>query len=173
MMGLGVRGAKLTEIARQAIGAWLDGRQPDAVPPLKFEAAVFVTLRDASGNLRGCIGSLSPLTPDVTAETQRSAVLAASRDPRFPPLTRGEFLQLSIEVSVLGPPEAVVSAAELDPKRYGVVVRGAGGKRGVLLPEVPGVEDVATQVKIARQKAGLDPDEPVEVQRFGVEKFLS
>ncbi|MCA9647768.1 MAG: AmmeMemoRadiSam system protein A [Polyangiaceae bacterium] len=168
-----MRGAQLTEIARQAIGAWLDGREPTPVAPLQFEAAVFVTLRDARGELRGCIGSLSPLTPDVTAETQRSAVLAASRDPRFPPLTRSEFLQLSIEVSVLGPPEAILSAAELDPHRYGVVVRGASGRRGVLLPEVPGVEDVATQVKIARQKAGVDPDEPIEVQRFGVEKYLS
>ncbi len=171
-MGLGVRGAGLTGVAREAIGAWLDGREPEPAPPLGLEAAVFVTLRDQAGNLRGCIGSLAPVTPDVAAETQRSAVLAASRDPRFPPLTRSEFLQLEVEVSVLGQPEAVVSAAELNPKVYGVLVRGAGGRRGVLLPEVPGVEDVATQVRVARQKAGLGPDEPIEVQRFGVEKYL-
>lgn len=171
-MGLGVRGAGLTEIARQAIGAWLDGRDPPPVPGLGVEAGVFVTLRDRSGNLRGCIGSLAPLTSDVTAETQRSAVLAASRDPRFPPLTRGEFLHLSVEVSVLGAPEPVVSAAELDPRVYGVVVKGSDGKRGVLLPEVPGVDDVATQVRIARQKAGLGPDDLIEVQRFGVEKYV-
>ena len=170
-MSLGVRGQRLTDIARQAIGAWLDHREPEPVAPLGVEAAVFVTLRSPNGELRGCIGSLAPLTPDVTAETQRSAVLAASRDPRFPPLTRGEFLQLSIEVSGLGASEPVVSAAELNPKEYGVVVRGGGGRRGVLLPEVPGVDDVATQVRVARQKAGLEPDEPIEVQRFRVEKY--
>lgn len=139
--------------------------------PAAPAAAVFVTLRDAAGDLRGCIGTLAPTAPDVSLETARSAVLAATRDPRFPPVELSELPALQVEVSVLFPEEPVNDLSQLDPRRYGVVVRDASGRRGLLLPEVPGVDDAATQVEIARRKAGIAPGANTTLSRFEVAKF--
>jgi AmmeMemoRadiSam system protein A len=133
---------------------------------------VFVTLRNRDGSLRGCVGTTEPTTPSVSAETARSALLAASRDPRVPPVTAGEVPNLSIEVSVLGPAEPVTSASDLDPARYGVIISERGTeRRGLLLPGIDGVGDVETQLAIARKKAGLGPEAEVELMRFEVLKF--
>jgi AMMECR1 domain-containing protein len=83
-----------------------------------------------------------------------------------------EVEKATVEVSVLSPEEPVSGLAELDPKRYGVIVRDARGRRGVLLPDIPGVEDPTTQVDIARRKAGIEPGEPVEIRRFRVRKWV-
>jgi AmmeMemoRadiSam system protein A len=131
---------------------------------------VFVTLREADGKLRGCIGSITPAERDVFAETARSAVLAATRDPRFSPVGRAELAALSIEVSVLAPDEPVAGLRDLDPKRYGVIVCDRSGRRGLLLPDIDGVDDAETQVAIARQKAGIAAGEPVLLSRFRVTK---
>lgn len=160
----------LPEVARAAIFAWLRGEEPPswpAMPPLP----VFVTLRNLDGSLRGCIGSLAAIEPDLARETARSAVLAASRDPRFPPLSLHEILSITIEVSVLEPEETVAHVGELDPTTYGVVVRDRFGRKGLLLPDIPGVEDPAVQVDIARRKAGIAPGEPVMLSRFRVRKW--
>jgi AmmeMemoRadiSam system protein A len=133
---------------------------------------VFVTLRTRDGSLRGCVGSTRPVTPTVAEETARSATLAATRDPRFPEVSAAELGSLAIEVSVLLPPEPVLGLADLAPDRYGVIVREeAGSRQGLLLPGIDGVLDAATQVAIARQKAGLAEDEPVLLSRFEVLKF--
>jgi AmmeMemoRadiSam system protein A len=133
---------------------------------------VFVTLRRLDGSLRGCVGTTEPASASVSAETARSAVLAASRDPRFPPVAEAEVSSLRIEVSVLGASEAVSSPGELDPQRYGVIVHERStGRRGLLLPAIDGVVDVHTQLAIARKKAGLGPDAVVELSRFEVWKF--
>ena len=107
----------------------------------------------------------------MASETARSAVLAATRDPRFQPVSADELRGLRIEVSVLMECEPVSSLADLDPARWGVVVADEGGRRGLLLPEVPGVESVAAQVEIARRKAGVAEGAPVTLWRFGVKKF--
>lgn len=159
----------LPHVARTAIRAWLDGTSTPAWPA--FEARpVFVTLRNPDGSLRGCIGSLAASEPDLASETGRSAVLAASSDPRFPPLSATEAELISVEVSVLGPEESVSHVSELDPKVYGVIVRSRSGKRGLLLPDIPGVEDVTTQLTIARRKAGITDGETVMMTRFRVWK---
>lgn len=105
------------------------------------------------------------------SETARSAVLAATRDPRFPPVSTPELEALSIEVSVLGPEEPIAGPAELDPRRYGVVVRDGNGRQGLLLPDIPGIEEAATQVELARRKAGIEPDAVVRLSRFEVRKW--
>jgi AMMECR1 domain-containing protein len=108
---------------------------------------------------------------DVVSETARSAVLAATRDPRFPPVSSPELAALSIEVSVLGPEEPIAGPAELDPHRYGVIVRDGNGRQGLLLPDIPGIEEATTQVDLACRKAGIEPDAVLRLSRFEVQKW--
>lgn len=170
--------AKLAELglpalARRAISACVrEGRSIEAGRAGAPRGGVFVTLRSPDGNLRGCIGSISPLESDVLAETVRSAVLAATRDPRFEPVRADELAGLHVEVSVLAPEEPIASPSELDPSIYGVIVRDRLGRRGLLLPGIEGVDDAATQIAIARQKAGISASEPVSLARFRVVKLV-
>lgn len=165
-------GVDLPRVARRAIEAWVTaGEQLAMAEPTLPSSGVFVTLRDRAGRLRGCVGSLEPKRPDLLSETARSAVLAATRDPRFAPVMPAELDELSIEVSVLAPAERVRDMGDLDPARYGVVVRDAEGRQGLLLPEVPGIDSAALQVEIARRKAGIPPDIPVTLSRFEVFKY--
>ncbi len=133
---------------------------------------VFVTLRDARGALRGCVGALRPHCRRLVDETWRLAREAAFSDSRFRPVTTDEALQIRFEVSVLGPLEAVASPSSLDPEVFGVVVSTADGRRGVLLPAIEGVDSVACQLRLARQKGGISPVEPARIQCFRVERFL-
>jgi len=135
-------------------------------------AGVFVTLRDRAGRLRGCVGSLEPKRSDLMSETARSAVLAATRDPRFAPVTPAELGDLTIEVSVLAAEESIGHIDELDPARYGVVVRDPSGRQGLLLPDVPGIESATVQVDVARRKAGIPADAALVLSRFEVFKYL-
>lgn len=131
-------------------------------------AACFVSLK-RHGELRGCIGTLTPAEPDLGHEILRNTAAAAFSDPRFPPVGPAEVAELSCSVDVLGRPEPA-GLADLDPRRYGVIV-SRGGRRGVLLPDLPGVDTVEQQVGIALQKAGISPDEPFAVERFTVERY--
>jgi AMMECR1 domain-containing protein len=117
------------------------------------------------------VGSLTAVEPNVVLETLRSARLAANHDPRFEAVRADEVEQLAIEVSVLLPSEPVGSTRDLDPATYGVVVRDAKGRRGLLLPGIDGINDASTQVEIARRKAGIPAGVPVELERFRVLKF--
>jgi AMMECR1 domain-containing protein len=117
------------------------------------------------------MGTLAATEVDVFRETARCAVLSASQDPRFEPLTRGELQLVAIDVTVLCPLETIDGPESLDPKRYGVVVSDAKGRRGVLLPDLEGIEDVATQLSIAKRKAGIGQNAPVSLQRFEALRF--
>lgn len=166
-------GRSLPRVAREAIAAWLAGEQGRDTPSGAGPAApVFVTLRGADGMLRGCIGTLRATQPNVVLETARSAVLAASEDPRFKPVQPSEFGGLSVEVSVLMAEEPVSGLEELDPAQYGVVVRDDAGRHGVLLPAIEGIHDAATQVSIARRKAHIAEGASVHLARFRIRKFV-
>jgi len=102
----------------------------------------------------------------MRSEIARSAVSAAFADPRFPPLKPGEVDDLGVTVYLLGEPEPINGLEELDPERYGVIVEGPGGRRGLLLPAIPSITDAAQQVEIARQKAFLSPTDPIRLYRF-------
>ena len=118
--------------------------------------------------LRGCIGTISPVRDCLAQEIIDNAVSASTRDPRFDPIRAGELKWLEISVDVLGDPEPVSSPDELDVKRYGVIVT-KGRKRGLLLPDLDGVDTVEEQISIAKSKAGIaDWDKRVELQRFEV-----
>ncbi|MCU0508321.1 MAG: AmmeMemoRadiSam system protein A [Anaerolineae bacterium] len=135
-------------------------------------AGAFVTIHTAStGELRGCIGTIEPTEDTLTQEVINNAISAATRDPRFPPVEVPELDDLRIDVSVLYPPEPIESVDQLDPKVYGVIVRH-GWRRGLLLPDIEGIDDAESQVRYARMKAGIGSHEPVELQRFRVEKYV-
>ena len=141
----------------------------DLVPEMKERAGVFVCLK-IRGMLRGCIGTFEPQEPDVAAEVIRNAVSAATCDPRFPCVRQDELDRIEYSIDVLTAPEQVNSQADLDPKRYGVIVQ-AGRRRGLLLPDLEGVDTVEEQVGIAMQKAGIMPGTPVTLSRFEVKRY--
>jgi len=144
-------------------------REDDLTPDMTGRAGVFVCLK-IFGQLRGCIGTFQPAEPDIAHETVRNAISAATCDPRFACLRADELDAIEYTVDVLTPPEMVSSKSELDPRRYGVIVQ-AGGRRGLLLPDLEGVDTVDYQIGIAMQKAGIPPGTPVELSRFEVKRY--
>jgi MEMO1 family protein len=167
--------AELPVVARRAVEAAL-GSGPKSPPfqatgELTGRRGVFVTLRTENGKLRGCIGTLAPTEKDLVEETWRLAVAAASHDYRFQPVTAAELPGMHFSVTVLGELEPVASPDELNPAVYGVVVTSADGRKGVLLPDIAGIDSVAEQIAISRDKAGIGSDEPVRLQRFQAESF--
>ncbi|WP_294518628.1 AmmeMemoRadiSam system protein A [uncultured Pseudoflavonifractor sp.] len=147
-------------------------RLPDGLPQaLTGQAAgAFVSLH-INGRLRGCIGTIAPTQENVAWEIVCNAVSACSRDPRFPPVGADELDALEYSVDVLGRPEAVDSPDQLDPRQYGVIV-SCGQRRGLLLPDLDGVDTVEEQLDIARQKGGIHAGEPYQIQRFKVVRHL-
>ncbi|MDR3038817.1 MAG: AmmeMemoRadiSam system protein A, partial [Candidatus Adiutrix sp.] len=131
--------------------------------------ACFVSLKTVTGALRGCIGTIYPAQADLGREIMANAVSAATRDPRFPPLTPGEQAGVVFSVDVLSEPEPVADWGDLDPARWGVIVR-QGGRRGLLLPALDGVNTVEQQITIAARKAGISDLKNIELQRFSVER---
>jgi len=163
----------LLAVAREAVDAQTRRANyvaPTLPPPLADSCGVFVTLRESSGALRGCIGHMQAQHATLAAEVADCARSAASSDPRFPPVSIEELPQLSIEISLLAAPERVHDLSTLDARRYGVLV-SHGGRRGVLLPDIQGVDTVEDQLRIAGDKGGLPRDEPWAVHRFEVEKL--
>jgi AmmeMemoRadiSam system protein A len=142
---------------------------PNDLPPemLAQKAGAFVSLKE-HGQLRGCIGTIGPMQENVAREIMHNAISAATEDPRFLSVQPDELNDLVYSVDVLGPLEDISSPAELDVKRYGVVVT-KGSRRGLLLPNLAGVDTVEDQISIARQKAGIAPEETgVSLMRFEV-----
>jgi AmmeMemoRadiSam system protein A len=150
-------------------GKILEVNEEKLPPELRQRAGVFVCLK-IKGNLRGCIGTFHPMEPTIAHETVRNAISAASCDPRFQCVHADELDTIEYTVDVLTPPEKVASKSELDPRRYGVIVQ-AGGSRGLLLPDLEGVDTVDYQVSIAMQKAGIPPGTAVQLFRFEVKRY--
>lgn len=143
----------------------------DALRMEKKKAGTFVSLH-LEGELRGCMGTIVPVCAHVGEETIRNAVTACSQDPRFPPVEEAELPGLDVKVDVLSPFESIGSPVELDPRRYGVIVE-KGGRRGLLLPNLDGVDSVRQQLDIACRKAGFqwkDDDAAIKLYRFTVER---
>ncbi len=169
----------LVKLARQTIEAYIgEGKTispPEELSPeMSQRAGAFVTLH-RHGQLRGCIGTIQPTCDNLAEEVIQNAISAATRDPRFPPVRRSELADLEVKVDVLCEPEPVSSLDELDPKRYGLIVQSLKHpwKRGLLLPDLEGIDTVEKQVYWTRyHKAGItDPDEPVQMFRFEVRRY--
>lgn len=169
----GARMSPLTRLAKETVEAYIrEGKTlqlEELAPEMKEKAGVFVSIHKF-GDLRGCIGTFEPTRNNVAEEVVSNAISSATRDPRFPPVTPGELKDLTYSVDVLTRPEPVESPEQLDPKRYGVIVE-AGWRKGLLLPDLEGVDSVDYQIAICRQKAGIMPDEPVKLYRFEVKRY--
>lgn len=160
------------KLARSAVEAFVSKREIIPVPKdlpqemMDARAGAFVSIHE-HGELRGCIGTIAPTRSSVAEEIIGNAISASTRDPRFPAIKPDELPWLEISVDVLGDPEDIDSMDQLDVKRYGVIVT-SGRKRGLLLPDLDGVDTPQQQVEIAKKKAGINRFEKCSLQRFEV-----
>ena len=166
-----VKSDALVALARETVEEYVRfGRKkiiPDLVPPeLVVQAGAFVCLKK-SGELRGCIGTIEAVEASIAGEIINNAISAATRDPRFHPIRVDELEYLEYSVDVLSAAEPISALEDLDPKVYGVIVQ-SGCKRGLLLPDLEGVNTVEEQLDIAIHKAGILPEEEICVFRFTV-----
>ena len=158
-------------LARATVCSWIRDKKmpnfPEDLPDemLQKQAGVFVSLHK-DGRLRGCIGTIQPVHANIAEEIMENAVSASTKDPRFSPVREDELDALEISVDVLSEPEKVLSKDDLDVKKYGVIV-SKGFRRGLLLPNLDGVDTVEEQLSIALRKAGLSANE----KNYGMERF--
>lgn len=166
----------LPALARRAIETFVrNDRQisvpQDAVEILGARAACFVSIKTRAGDLRGCIGTIEPVKETLGDELIANAISAATRDPRFAPVKESELPNLKYSVDILAAPEPA-TVADLDPAVYGVIVEDESGLlRGLLLPDIDGVDTAEQQVNIAARKAGIAPGTPLKLSRFRVDRF--
>ena len=166
---------KPQELARLTVETYITTHQKPPLPKTLEgvevnKAGAFVSIKTKNTELRGCIGTFEPTRKNVAEEIIINAISSATRDPRFPPVAPDELDHLDYSVDVLTTPEPVASKDQLDPRKYGVIVE-AGFKRGLLLPDLEGVDTVDYQIDICRQKAGIAPDEPIKLYRFEVSRY--
>lgn len=167
----------LPELAKKAIKEYLNPGKiinpPKDVPKesLEKKAGVFVSLHKKDGTLRGCIGTTEPIRKNIAEEVILNAIAAATRDPRFYPVTPDELADLGISIDVLSEPVLCAGTEELNPKKYGVIVSSPDGRKGLLLPDIDGVDSVDDQINIACQKANIFPDENFEISKFEVKRY--
>ena len=166
----------LPALARRAVESFVRTGKQISVPQnapeiLDARAACFVSIKTRQGELRGCIGTIEPLKETLGEELVANAISAATRDPRFAPVAEGELQNLKYSVDILSAPEPT-TFADLDPVVYGVIVEDESGLfRGLLLPDIAGVDTAQQQVDIAARKAGIPPGTPLKFSRFRVDRF--
>ncbi|HWR90196.1 MAG TPA: AmmeMemoRadiSam system protein A [Dissulfurispiraceae bacterium] len=163
------------ELAKEAVEQYVRHRKTlcpgkDISPEMKRRAGVFICLKKR-GDLRGCIGTFSPVTDNLYLEIVRNAISAAMEDPRFYALDEQELAEIEYTVDVLSEPEKVESLSDLDPKKYGVIVV-KGYRKGLLLPDLEGVDTAEDQLRITKMKAGIERSETdIDIYRFTVERY--
>ena len=160
------------KLARLSLETFVKTHKPAELPkdlPAEMterRAGTFVSLHK-NGNLRGCIGTFLPTTDSIAQEILQNAISACSRDPRFSPVEISELEEIEISVDVLSEPERIFDIKDLDVKKYGVIVEN-NGRRGLLLPDLEGVDTIQEQIAIAKKKAGIPANEKVALWRFEV-----
>ena len=161
-------------LAFESLKYYFDTKQKMSIPPnlpeemLTNKAGVFVSLYKFD-TLRGCIGTILPTTNTIAEEIINNSLSAALNDYRFSPLTEEELKWLEITVYILKEPEPISSLDMLDVHKYGIIVTH-GLKRGVLLPDLDGVDTIKKQIAIAKEKASIKPNEDCKIERFEVIK---
>ena len=164
----------LVQLARDSLESKISGKSMSmdinqAPPEFKKQAGVFVCIKK-QGRLRGCIGTIFPQQKSIAAEAVTNAVSAGLDDHRFSRVRPEELPELVYSVDVLTDPEPINSINELDPLKYGVIVR-SGHKTGLLLPNLEGIDSPEQQVEIAREKAGIRASEDISLERFEVIRY--
>ncbi|MFA5628683.1 MAG: AmmeMemoRadiSam system protein B [Dehalococcoidales bacterium] len=162
------------ELAKNAVSAYIkEGKTiapPHPLPPVfQGKAGVFVSVHKL-GQLRGCIGTFNPSHQNIAQEIIVNAISAVTRDPRFSAVTADELPQLDYSVDILTAPEPVEDISELDPQKYGIIIE-KGYRKGLLLPDLEGVNTVEEQIDITKEKAGISAHEKVKIYRFEVQRY--
>jgi len=164
----------IVKLAKEAVKSYIGRgevlRPKELSVEMKGRAGVFVSIKKR-GELRGCIGTFIPTRQNIAEEIVTNAISAATQDPRFTPVEASELDDLELSVDVLTKPEPVRGVDQLDPKEYGVIVE-CGFRRGLLLPDLEGVDSVEEQIRICRAKSGISAEEPIKLYRFRVERFV-
>lgn len=163
------------QLAHDAIKTYLEEEElPDkSTIPLEIQtkrAGCFVSLHSQDGKLRGCIGTIYPTYKNLSGEIMANAIAASQHDTRFTPVSLKELEDIDINVDILSSPEQIFSEKDLDIKKYGVIVQASDGRDGVLLPDIKGIKSIKEQITIAREKAGILPDEEISLFRFTVDR---
>lgn len=174
---------KYIELAKKAVETY--AKEAKIITPpvdlpkemLSQKAGVFVSIYslkpktyNLTPQLRGCIGTFLPTTENVALEIIKNAISSATKDDRFLPITKEEIPTLSYSVDVLSKPTLIKDLKELDPKKFGIIVR-SGYKTGLLLPDIEGIDTIPQQLFVACQKAGINPrEEKIEIYKFEVER---
>ncbi|MBI2251240.1 MAG: AmmeMemoRadiSam system protein A [Armatimonadetes bacterium] len=164
----------LVNLARLAVEEYIKNGRIISPPEmlegiLKEKAGVFVCIKK-KGDLRGCIGTLSPIKKNIAEEIIHNAISSAARDPRFFKVNEDELKELTFSIDVLKEGEKIKDLSELDPKKYGIIVK-SGFKSGVLLPNLEGIDNIEKQIEIALSKAGISHKENYEIYRFEVKRY--
>lgn len=173
-----------TALAKKAISEYVKNGQTIGVPEdisaelTNKKAGVFVSIHkkvkksEKEGELRGCIGTFTPTKDNIAQEIIDNAISACSRDYRFDPIGKDELENLEISVDVLSDPEQINDIQELNPKKYGVLIRSKSDSRnGLLLPDLEGVDTIHDQMAIVLNKAGIQAQEPIDIYRFTVTRY--
>ena len=164
------------KLAKNTVEAYI---KTNKIPPLpkklpqemiKKKTGAFVSIHKKDGSLRGCIGTFLPTRPNIALEIITNTISSATQDPRFPPITEKELSDLVYSVDILSKPKTISNRKAIDPKKYGLIVSTPDGRRGLLLPNIPGVDTPEQQIKICCQKAGIEPKEKVKLETFIVER---
>lgn len=164
-----------TKLARQTIQQYLTQKKLPETKNLNQKLLTkshgcFVSIHLKNGELRGCIGTITATYKNLGSEIIANALEAAFHDPRFLPLSKEEIKQVKLSVDILSAPEEIYSKKELDPKKYGVIVKSSHNRLGLLLPNIEGIENIDQQIEIASQKAGISSQEEIQLYRFTTER---
>jgi AmmeMemoRadiSam system protein A len=163
----------VTRLAKKAVENYISQHKvikpEELTAEMRERAGVFVCIKK-HGQLKGCIGTFEPTRANVAEEIVHNAISSAIGDPRFSPVMASELPDLDYSVDILTQPEPVNSKDQLDPRKYGVIVE-SGFRRGLLLPDLEGVDTVDGQISICRRKAGISEDEPINLYRFEVRRY--
>lgn len=167
--------SSVVDLAKKTVEAYIgEGRiikPPDDLPPeLDGRAGVFVSIHKKDGSLRGCIGTFAPTQRNIAEEIIMNAISASTKDPRFPPIDKSELNSLDISVDILSAPVLIKDKKDLDAKKFGVIVK-SGYRRGLLLPDLPGVDTPEQQIEICRMKGGISENDSVELYKFEVRRY--
>jgi len=166
-----------TTLAKLAVETYIKDNKIIGPPknlPQEFllkKAGAFVTILE-NGNLKGCIGTYLPTRENIAQEIIHNAITAATEDYRFNSVTENDLDNLSYEVYILEKPEKIKNISELDPLKYGVLVKSNTGKSGLLLPDLEGLNTTEKQLEAVCVKAGINPElENIEIYKFEAKKY--
>jgi AmmeMemoRadiSam system protein A len=163
----------LVQLAKDTVDAYIKTgkiiKPQNLTREMQESAGVFVSIHK-HGELRGCIGTFEATRDNVAEEIVHNAISSATQDPRFHRVVKNELDDLDYNVDILTPPKPVKDKTQLDARKYGIIIQ-SGYRRGLLLPDLEGVDTVEQQIEICRLKAGISPEEPINIYSFEVRRY--